>query len=55
MISAQGGDPNVCSDTTLLPQAKIVADIRAESAGSLHRMDTTRLGYLALRHGRGTR
>ena len=53
MIKAQGGNPEVCTNTALLPQAKIVTDIRTETAGYVHRMDTTRLGYLAQRMGAG--
>jgi len=53
MIAAQDGDPNVCDDTALLPQAKIVADIRTDITGYIHTMDTTRLGYLAQRMGAG--
>jgi pyrimidine-nucleoside phosphorylase len=53
MIEAQGGDPEVCADTARLPQAKIVAELRTETTGYVHRMDTTRLGYLAQRMGAG--
>jgi pyrimidine-nucleoside phosphorylase len=53
LILAQGGDPNVCDEPALLPQAKIVTDVRTEIAGYVHTMDTTRLGYLAQRMGAG--
>ena len=53
LISAQGGDPRVCDHTALLPQAKIVTDVRTQTAGYVHAMDTTRLGYLAQRMGAG--
>jgi len=53
MIMAQHGDPNVCTDISLLPQAKIITDIHAETAGYVHSMDTMRLGYLAQRMGAG--
>ena len=53
LIAAQGGDPQVCDDPLLLPQAKIVTDVRAEVSGYIHRMDTARLGYLAQRIGAG--
>ncbi len=53
MIAAQGGNPEVCSDVTLLPQSSIVTDVRTETAGYVHRMDTRRLGYLALHMGAG--
>lgn len=53
MISAQDGNPEVCADTALLPQARIVSDVRAEHAGYVHSMDTRSLGYLALHMGAG--
>ncbi|MBN1777505.1 MAG: thymidine phosphorylase [Clostridiales bacterium] len=53
LISAQGGDPEVCAQPSLLPQAKVVCDAHLKDAGYIHRMDTARLGYLAQRMGAG--
>ncbi|MFH1512502.1 MAG: thymidine phosphorylase [Bacillota bacterium] len=53
MIAAQGGNPEVCAHTSLLPQAKIIRDVHTERAGCIHCMDTTRMGYLAQRMGAG--
>lgn len=53
MILAQGGDPRVCEDTSLLPQAKIITDVRADTSGFIHGMDTARMGYAAQRMGAG--
>ena len=53
MIIAQGGNPRVCDDTSLLPSAKTIVDVLAETGGTIHTMDTMRLGYLAQRMGAG--
>ncbi len=53
MITAQGGDPKVCDEPSLLPQAHTIVEVRAETGGTLHKMDTARLGYLAQRMGAG--
>ena len=53
MIEAQGGDPRVTDDVSLLPQAPVKLDVLAPEAGSLHAMDTTYLGYIAQRLGAG--
>ncbi|MBE0600915.1 MAG: pyrimidine-nucleoside phosphorylase, partial [Firmicutes bacterium] len=42
-----------CDDTELLPQAKFIADVRMTQSGSIHRMDTQRIGYLAQHMGAG--
>ncbi len=55
MITAQGGDPRVCDDVTLLPQAAVVTDAVAEEDGYVHGMDTMALGNLAQRLGAGRR
>ena len=41
------GDPRVCDDVTLLPQAPIIADVPAPTTGVLQCMDTTALGEVA--------
>ena len=53
MIAAQGGDPAVCDDVTLLPQAKALYDVRARESGYVHGMDTTELGLAARDLGAG--
>lgn len=53
LIEAQGGDPRVTEDVSLLPQAPVLLDALAPEAGSVHAMDTTRLGYIAQRLGAG--
>ena len=53
MILAQGGDPRVCSDTGLLPGAKVIRDVLCPEDGVLGRVDCTALGYIAQRMGAG--
>ena len=53
MIAAQGGDPRVVEDLSLLPQAAVKRVMRAETAGYLSAMDTTALGMAAQRMGAG--
>ena len=53
LITAQGGDARVCGDTRLLPQAKFVSDVHLNASGSIHSMDTQRIGYLAQHMGAG--
>jgi pyrimidine-nucleoside phosphorylase len=53
MIAAQHGDPRVCDDVTLLPQAPVVADVPAPTTGVLQCMDTTALGEVAQHMGAG--
>jgi pyrimidine-nucleoside phosphorylase len=55
MITAQHGDPRVCDDVSLLPQAPVIIDIPAPQAGYVHGMDTARLGELARTLGAGRR
>ena len=53
MIAAQGGDPRVVEDLSLLPQAAVKRVMQAETAGYLSEMDTTALGMAAQRMGAG--
>ncbi|MCL1854659.1 MAG: thymidine phosphorylase [Clostridia bacterium] len=53
VIEAQGGDPRVCENTGLLPQAKIVREAFAPENGWICAMDTTRLGNIAQNMGAG--
>ena len=54
LISAQGGNPEVCSNTSLLPQAKIVRDVHLQDSGTIppHGYSASRIPGAA--HGRGT-
>jgi pyrimidine-nucleoside phosphorylase len=53
MIAAQGGDPNVCHDTGLLPRAETIVPVRAGRAGYIKKMHTDRIGTAALLLGAG--
>ena len=53
MIRAQGGDPRVCDDVTLLPQAKVVRKVYCGCTGYMAQMDTQALGLAAQAMGAG--
>lgn len=53
MIAAQGGDPRVTEDLSLLPQPAVIRTIGAETEGYLNAMDTTALGLAAQAMGAG--
>lgn len=53
MIAAQGGDPRVADDPSLLPQAAHLAPVPALRAGYVARMDTVAIGYAAQSLGAG--
>ncbi len=53
MILAQGGDPRVCDDVTLLEQAPYQLDVTAEEEGWLGKVDTTALGLIVRDLGAG--
>lgn len=53
MIRAQGGDPRVCDDPALLPQAPVKKMVSCGKAGWIRRMDTAALGNAAQRMGAG--
>ena len=55
MIAAQGGDPRVTEDLSLLPQAPVIRTVTAERTGLVSGMDTMRLGYIAQALGAGRR
>ena len=55
MIAAQGGDPRVTEDLSLLPQAPVRRTVTAERDGIVSAMDTMRLGYIAQGLGAGRR
>ena len=53
MIAAQGGNPAVCDDVTLLPQAKVVRPVSCGASGWVTKMDTVHLGMIAQKMGAG--
>ncbi len=53
MIEAQGGDPRVTEDLSLLPQAPVRRVAIVRQAGIVSSMDTMRLGYIAQGLGAG--
>ncbi len=53
MIRAQGGDPAVCDDTGLLPQAPVIRTVLCGKAGNVCRIDTAALGMAAQAMGAG--
>ena len=53
MIAAQGGDPAVCDDPALLPQAKVIRPVRCDATGWVTKMDTMALGMAAQAMGAG--
>ena len=53
MIRAQGGDDRVCDDTSLLPKAPVILDLKAAGDGYLAATDCTALGRAAQLMGAG--
>ncbi len=53
MIRAQGGDPAVCDDVSLLPQAPVIRPVPAPADGYLAATDGVALGLAAQRMGAG--
>ena len=53
MIRAQGGDPAVCDDVTLLPRAAVIREVKADVTGYAAAMDTMALGLAAQAMGAG--
>ena len=53
MIAAQGGDPAVCDDVTLLPQAAVIRRVACGTAGYVQGMNTVALGSAAQEMGAG--
>ena len=53
MIRAQGGNPAVTEDITLLPQANVVRPVSVRKHGFIAGMDTTALGIAAQAMGAG--
>ncbi len=53
LVTAQGGDPRVADNWTILPQAKVVRQVRVGRKGYVQSMDTTLLGLAAQGMGAG--
>lgn len=53
MIKAQGGDPKVTEDTSLLPRARTTIDIKADVAGYITSINTADIGNAARLLGAG--
>jgi pyrimidine-nucleoside phosphorylase len=53
LIAAQGGDPRVCDNPALLPQARRTVAVPAPKAGYVTAMDTAAIGSAAGRLGAG--
>ncbi len=53
MIELQGGDPGVTENTSLLPSAESIVEVRSEKTGYLTAMNTESLGMSALLLGAG--
>jgi pyrimidine-nucleoside phosphorylase/thymidine phosphorylase len=53
VIRLQGGDPRVCQDTSRLPRAAEVVELRAESAGHVAAIGCRAVGHAAMLLGAG--
>ncbi len=53
MIAAQGGNPAVCDDVSLLPRARVVRTVACRQNGYVQKMDTMALGMAAQAIGAG--
>ena len=53
MIAAQGGNPAVCDDVSLLPRAKVIREVTCGVEGYAEAMDTMALGTAAQAMGAG--
>lgn len=53
MVEAQGGDPGVADDLSLLPQARRVFEVNAPAAGYIRQIDALRVGLLGVELGAG--
>jgi pyrimidine-nucleoside phosphorylase len=53
MVAAQGGDVGQVDEPERLPRAPLVADVRAEQAGVIARMDAGAIGWASVRLGAG--
>ena len=53
MIKAQGGNPDVCDDTSLLPHAPVVREIRSNKSGNITKINTAAIGRASRDLGAG--
>jgi pyrimidine-nucleoside phosphorylase len=53
VIAAQGGDPAVCDDLSLLPQPVERHEVKAAASGTIRRVATRELGLLSIEIGCG--
>jgi pyrimidine-nucleoside phosphorylase len=53
VVSAQGGNPAVCDDITLLPRPVAKHDVKSALAGTVRRVATRELGLLSIEIGCG--
>lgn len=53
LVEAQGGNPAVCDDTSLLPKAKFATDITAGREGYVHSIQSEQMGFASLILGGG--
>ena len=53
MIAAQGGNPKVCDDVSLLPAAPVICPVCATESGYLSKTDGVALGLAAQKMGAG--
>ncbi len=52
-IAAQGGNPKVCDDVSLLPQAKYKIPIISQESGWINSIDSQQIGYALIEIGAG--
>jgi pyrimidine-nucleoside phosphorylase len=52
-VEAQGGDPRIVEDESLLPQAPVQHEVRADRYGWLQAVDAEEIGHAAARVGAG--
>ena len=53
MVEAQGGDASAIYDTSLLPQAKVQMEARAEKSGYVRRIQAEKIGLISMHLGGG--
>jgi pyrimidine-nucleoside phosphorylase len=54
-IAAQGGDPRVVEDSSLLPRAAVIAPVESTAAGEVTSIDSLEIGLAAVELGAGRR
>lgn len=53
MVAAQGGDPRVVTDPSLMPRAPVRAEVKAQADGFVEAIDALALGLAAMALGAG--